>query len=166
MQVVPSTSLLAQTATTSGNAQSTAPASATTLPTKTLGINDFMTLLAKQFEEQDPLQPMDDTAFIAQTAQFTALQQTSTLTQSMTQMAAANYIGSQVQVNNTSGQTITGVVTGVDTTGTTPNLIVGGAEYPLTNLLSITSPQVAAATAPAATTPATTPSTTTTSPTN
>jgi flagellar basal-body rod modification protein FlgD len=131
------------------------------IPSQTLGINDFMTLLATQFEEQDPLQPMDDTAFIAQTAQFTSLQQATTLTQNMTQMAANSYIGRQVAINSTTGQTITGTVTGVDTSGNTPNLIVNGAEYPMANMLSIDPPTASSS----STTPATpaTPATSTTS---
>jgi flagellar basal-body rod modification protein FlgD len=96
---------------------------------------------------------MDDTAFIAQTAQFTALQQTTTLTSNMSQMAANTYIGRQVSVNSTTGQTMSGTVTGVDTSGTTPQVIVNGAEYPITNILSITTPASAAA-ASAATTAA------------
>jgi flagellar basal-body rod modification protein FlgD len=103
-----------------------------------------MQLLATQFQEQDPLQPMDDTAFIAQTAQFTALQQATTLTQQVTQMAANGYIGRQVSVNNAQGQTAYGTVTGVDTSGATPNLIINGAEYPLSNLLGIQPPPAAA----------------------
>jgi flagellar basal-body rod modification protein FlgD len=134
MQVSSATSNLG-TATSTGTS-----ASAATAPSQTLGINDFMKLLATQFEEQDPLQPMDDTAFIAQTAQFTALQQTTTLTQNMTQMAANSYIGRQVTINTATGQTATGTVTGVDTSGATPNLIINGAEYPLANLLSINPP--------------------------
>jgi flagellar basal-body rod modification protein FlgD len=131
------------------------------LPSQTLGINDFMTLLATQFEEQDPLQPMDDTAFIAQTAQFTALQQTTTLTQNMSQMAASSYIGRQVAINSPTGQTVTGTVSGVDTSGATPNLIIGGAEYPMANLLSINPPAAASSSATPSTPAATTPSTTT-----
>jgi flagellar basal-body rod modification protein FlgD len=147
MQVSSSSNNVLGTATSTG-----ASAAAPTTPSQTLGINDFMKLLATQFEEQDPLQPMDDTAFIAQTAQFTALQQTTTLTQNMTQMAANSYIGRQVSVNSTTGQTVTGTVTGVDTSGTTPNLLINGAEYPLNNLLSILPPT--AAPAPAAPTSA------------
>jgi flagellar basal-body rod modification protein FlgD len=114
----------------------------TTTPTSTtgssaLGINDFMKLLATQFQEQDPLKPMDDTAFIAQTAQFTALQQATTLTQQVTQMAANDYIGRSVAVNNTQGQTVYGTVSGVDTSGAAPNLIINGAEYPLSSLLGM-----------------------------
>jgi flagellar basal-body rod modification protein FlgD len=142
MQVSSSTSNPLGTSTSTGTSASTA-----TAPSQTLGINDFMKLLATQFEEQDPLQPMDDTAFIAQTAQFTALQQTTTLTQNMTQMAANSYIGRQVTVNSPTGQTATGTVTGVDTSGTTPNLIINGAEYPLANLLSINPPTASTASA-------------------
>jgi flagellar basal-body rod modification protein FlgD len=142
MQVSSGTSNILGAATSTGSsASSTASA-----PSQTLGINDFMKLLATQFEEQDPLQPMDDTAFIAQTAQFTALQQTTTLTQNMTQMAANSYIGRQVTVNSPTGQTATGTVTGVDTSGTTPNLIINGAEYPLANLLSINPPAASTST--------------------
>jgi len=112
-----------------------------------------MQLLATQFQEQDPLQPMDDTAFIAQTAQFTALQQATTLTQQVTQMAANDYIGRQVSVNNALGQTTSGVVTGVDTTNAAaPNLIINGSEYPLSNILGIQPPSAATTTPPPAST--------------
>jgi flagellar basal-body rod modification protein FlgD len=136
----------AQAATAAASPTVTGAAAA---PTQTLGINDFMKLLATQFEEQDPLKPMDDTAFIAQTAQFTTLQQATTLTQNMTQMAANSYIGRQVTINSTTGQTTVGTVTGIDTSGATPQLIINGAEYPLANLLQISPPSVPAT--PAAT---------------
>jgi flagellar basal-body rod modification protein FlgD len=122
----------------------TSPSSASTVATSTatptqqaLGINDFMKLLATQFEEQDPLKPMDDTAFIAQTAQFTALQQATTLTQQVSQMASNTYIGRQVTVNNGNGQLVTGTVSAVDTSGSSPNLIINGVEYPIANLQGI-----------------------------
>src|SRR5580693_3479557 len=108
MQVSSGNSNILGAATSTGSsASSTASA-----PSQTLGINDFMKLLATQFQEQDPLKPMDDTAFIAQTAQFTALQQATTLTQQVTQMAANDYIGRAVAVNNAQGQTTYGTVSG------------------------------------------------------
>jgi len=131
-------------------AGTTASDPSTTTPTATsgsssLGVNDFMKLLATQFQEQDPLKPMDDTAFIAQTAQFTSLQQTNTLVQQMTQLSAAqnlttanSYIGRNVTVSTgNSGQTASGNVTAVDASGTEPQLIINGASYPLSSVTMV-----------------------------
>jgi flagellar basal-body rod modification protein FlgD len=127
-----------------------ANAPATVSSPQALGVNDFMKLLATQFQQQDPLKPMDDTAFIAQTAQFTALQQTTTLTQQVTQLAAAqglatatSYIGRQLTVDTGKGQTDTGTVSAVDTSGSAPQVIINGISYPLSSIL-----QVAPAAAP------------------
>jgi flagellar basal-body rod modification protein FlgD len=134
MTVTPLTSSNPLTATTPANSTPVNNSS------QALGINDFMKLLATQFQEQDPLKPMDDTAFIAQTAQFTALQQATTLTQQVSQMAANTYIGRQVSVNNQQGKVITGTVSAIDTSGSTPQLIINGAEYPVSSMLGIQSP--------------------------
>jgi flagellar basal-body rod modification protein FlgD len=42
----------------------------------TLGEQDFLTLLVAQLKNQDPLSPQDNTAFVAQLAQFSTLQAT------------------------------------------------------------------------------------------
>jgi flagellar basal-body rod modification protein FlgD len=57
-------------------------------PRRTLGQEDFLRLLTVQLASQDPLKPMDDTAFIAQMAQFTALEQSNTLAREMSLMRA------------------------------------------------------------------------------
>lgn len=125
---------------------------------KQLGQDDFLKLLSVQFQNQDPMQPMDDTAFIAQMAQFSSLQQTQTLTQQMTQMRAAqdlttanSYIGRKVTVDagKGDGTVVTGNVTAVDASGDAPALIVNGQSYPLTSVLRLESGD------PASTTPAT-----------
>ena len=62
-------------------------------PKKTmLGQEDFLKLLAIQFQSQDPMKPMEDTAFIAQMAQFTALDQSKSLLAEMTQLGASQDI--------------------------------------------------------------------------
>ena len=122
-----------------------APAApATTTAPKSLGVDDFMKLLATQFQQQDPLKPMDDTAFIAQTAQFTSLQQTNTLVQQMTQMSASqnisaanSYLGCQVTVDAGNGQTASGIVSAVDASGSAPQLILNGQSYPLSAVLLV-----------------------------
>ncbi len=130
---------------------SSSTASPTTDPTlssvtgsKTLGVDDFMKLLATQFQEQDPLKPMDDTAFIAQTAQFTSLQQTNTLVQQITQMAAEqnsatanSYIGRQVTVDAGNGTSAAGVVSAVDASGSSPQIVINGQSYPLSAVLRV-----------------------------
>ncbi len=129
---------------------------------KTLGVDDFMKLLATQFQQQDPLKPMDDTAFIAQTAQFTGLQQTSTLVQQMTQLSAQqnlananSFLGRQVTVDAGHGQTEVGQVTAVDASGDTPHVIINGKSYDVASVLRVES-------APLSSNPPTVPSTTTT----
>ena len=120
---------------------------ATTATAKnTLTTQDFLQLLSTELQNQDPLQPMDDTAYLAQMAQFTSLQQVSTLSNTMSQMssnqqnlAASSYLGQMVTMNTGNNSTVSGLVTGVDLSGTTPNLQVNGISYPLTSLLSVSS---------------------------
>lgn len=118
----------------------------TTSPAKktTLDQNDFMKLLAVQFQQQDPMKPMEDTAFIAQMAQFTALDQSKALLTQMTQLGASqtiatanSYLGRQVTLDAGDDQTVTGVVTGVEVTDGTPRLIVGDLTYDLSAVLLV-----------------------------
>ncbi|MEO6995729.1 MAG: flagellar hook capping FlgD N-terminal domain-containing protein [Lacunisphaera sp.] len=117
----------------------------TTTGPQTLGSADFMKLLAVQFKSQDPMQPMDDTAFIAQMAQFTALSQTQTMTTEMVkmnssqQLAAANsFLGKQVVVDNGQGGTDSGTVTGVQVDPTNgPQIIVGNTPYSMSSVLYV-----------------------------
>src|SRR5579863_3954843 len=89
-----------------------------------LSETQFLQLLTKQLENQDPLQPEDDTAFLAQMAQFTSLQETDTLNQQVERLTAAGYIGATVTVNPGSSSPVTGTVTGIDDSGTDPALII------------------------------------------
>ncbi len=112
---------------TSTQANASDPASSSTLTTgnanSTLGQADFLKLLTVQLQQQDPMKPMDDSAFIAQMAQFSSLQQMTTLNGSMQSMrndaqlgSASNLIGAQVTVTNSDKTTVSGVVSGVTQT--------------------------------------------------
>ena len=131
-----------------------ANAGSSRIPQKQLGKEDFMKLLAVQFQMQDPMKPMEDTAFIAQTAQFTSLEQTTSLAQDMAgmradqQRAVANsYLGHRVTVDLGKGETATGDVTAIDNTGTAPQLVVAGRPYALSAVLRV-EPGVVSAPAP------------------
>ncbi len=117
---------------------------ATTSKSSNLGQKDFLQLLAKQYENQDPMKPMEDTAFIAQMAQFTSLEQTSSLLAEMTAMSgkqdiatANSYLGRQVTVDDGNGGTAVGEATGVEVTAGVPRLVIGEYTYALSSVLRV-----------------------------
>ena len=92
---------------------------------------------------QDPLNPESDTDFAAQLAQFSSLQEATTMAGSMSTMQASSLIGSTVSVASaTNGaQDTTGVVTAVDISSGTPEIEVNGQLYSLSQILSISPTQ-------------------------
>lgn len=58
-----------------GSTQSTTDQSTTAATSKGLGKDAFLTLLVTQLKNQDPMNPMDNTQFVAQMAQFSSLEQ-------------------------------------------------------------------------------------------
>ena len=97
-----------------------ATATAPTNPSANISIQDFLRILTTQLNNQDPLKPMDNAAFVAQLAQFSALeeaQQTNDKLDSLLNIQAASQsiglIGKTVEVNS-SGSTQTGTVSALD----------------------------------------------------
>lgn len=114
------------------------------VPQKVLGKDDFLKLLAIQFQMQDPTKPMEDTAFIAQTAQFTALEQSTSMAADLAQLradqqrvTANSYLGHRVTLGVEDGATVTGDVTAIDNTGASPRLVVAGQSHPLSAVLRV-----------------------------
>lgn len=100
-----------------------------------LGKEDFLKLLVTQLQYQDPLQPMDNTQFIAQTAQFTALEQMQNLNQTMTNAQAFGVIGKGVYLETLNQQTnqyemIYGIVDSVEIRNGKPYVNVGDKSAP------------------------------------
>lgn len=67
-----------------------------------LGKDDFLNLLIAQLTHQDPLDPINDTEFIAQMAQFSTLEQITNVASSMdsllkmARLSAESYVGKEV----------------------------------------------------------------------
>jgi len=71
-------------------ATTTAPATTALAAKPALGKDDFLKLLVAQLQNQDPLNPSDPTAFTAQLAQFSSLEQLTTVNANLTKMATAS----------------------------------------------------------------------------
>jgi flagellar basal-body rod modification protein FlgD len=95
-------------------------------PSSQLNESDFLTLLSTELQYQDPSNPVDDTQFISELAQFSSLsaanQQQQTLTQILSQLSngsgsdallsAAQLIGKTVSTQSLGSGTVAGVTLG------------------------------------------------------
>ena len=111
---------------------------------------NFLQLLVTQMSSQDPLNPQSDTAFAAQLAQFSALQQSQAMSQNMSILQANSLMGETVTVAPSDGSApVSGAVTGVQIQSGTPVILINGQSYNLTQVTAIAPP----VSTPAATTP-------------
>ena len=117
-------------------------------PKKVLQQEDFLKLLAVQFQTQDPMKPMEDTAFIAQMAQFSSLEQANQTRKDQQMMTSAAYLGRNVTVEDGMGKLFTGVVSAVDNSGSTPALVINGTAYPLSSVKRIEQSSTGTSTTP------------------
>lgn len=77
-----------------------------------MGKDEFLKLLVTQLRYQDPLNPMEDKEFIAQTAQFSALEQMMNMSKSFEQMQALSYLNKHVIANDPkTGELYEGIIT-------------------------------------------------------
>ena len=118
------------------------------IPAKVLGQNDFLKLLVTQMTSQDPLNPQKDTDFIAQMAQFSALEQAKTMQQDISSMRdgeetgqAVALLGHKIQLLDSKNKLITGQVSAVTVEAGTPKITVNGKNYTLDQVVAV-SPSV------------------------
>ena len=67
-------------------------------PAKVLGQDDFLKLLTLQMQNQDPMNPQTNTDFVAQMAQFTTLEQSRSMTNSLQSIQARQDVQTAVQL--------------------------------------------------------------------
>lgn len=138
----------------------------TTSPSSTGSLGDqntFMQLLVAQMKYQDPMNPTDSSQSLSQMAQFSALQEMTSvanemqmLVQSQNAFGAASMLGKTVHYLDGNGTEQTGTVDGTTFTASGPLLSIAGQGVALTSVTSVGS---------APTLPTTGPSGTATSPT-
>jgi flagellar basal-body rod modification protein FlgD len=104
----------------------------------------FLQLLVAQMRYQDPMNPTDSSQFLAQSAQFTALEkmqdvanQTAALFSAQMAFGASGLIGKQITWVDADGATQAGTVNGVTFGAKGPVLTAGGSTFPITSVLSV-----------------------------
>jgi flagellar basal-body rod modification protein FlgD len=112
---------------------------------QTLSEQDFLNLLVTQMTSQDPLNPMTNQDMLSQMVQFGTLQGNTALQSTLAGMRsgqafsdANSLLGKQVNLQTDSkGNTTQGVVSGVDLSSSTPQIIVNGQSYNLNQVLTV-----------------------------
>lgn len=106
--------------------------------------SQFLKLLLTQLRYQDPLDPMDDTAMLAQQAQFASLEQMQNLNTNLVGLMAmqnvgqaTSMIGHTVTGSDVNGFPLMGTVTGVTFANGAPQLQVGTSVMPLSSVQTI-----------------------------
>jgi flagellar basal-body rod modification protein FlgD len=112
---------------------------------KVLGQDDFLKLLTMQMQNQDPMNPQTNTDFVAQMAQFTTLEQSRSMTNSLQSIQARQDVQTAVQLLGKPVQLSDGRMglvekVTLDNTGA-PTLQVGSGTYKLNQVVAYDQPQ-------------------------
>jgi flagellar basal-body rod modification protein FlgD len=130
----------------SGAGATTAPPSTAT-SLSAVDSSTFLKLLVAQLKYQDPMNPAQGTEFLAQTAQFTMVEKLNALAQQSSDALASSRVveatqmlGCTVSYTDSTGTTVSGVVSGTKLLASGPVLEVGGTDVALSAVLSVKSP--------------------------
>jgi len=132
------------------NPNTVASAKSPTGAMQALGKDVFLKLLVTQLRYQDPLKPQDNSAFVAQMAQFTSLEQLQNVNATLTQLVtlqskdttnvishAPAYLGLTVTVAGENGEPVSGTVSAVEYEQGKPFLVIDGIRHGLEQLLLV-----------------------------
>ena len=111
-------------------------------PQQNLGKDDFLKILITQLSYQDPTSPMEDKEFIAQMAQFSTLEQMTSMAKDFSKLTsmlmgneAAASLGKGVEIIE-GERSVYGVVQAV-TRGETPEVLVNGNFYDWNHVIKV-----------------------------
>src|SRR3984957_18264664 len=99
--------------------------------------NTFLTLLVDELKYQNPLDPTNSADFMNQIAELSQVEQLQTVSSSSEISEAAGLIGQAVTGNDTSGNVVSGTVTGVTNGTNGPTLDVNGDSVDLSAVQQI-----------------------------
>lgn len=75
-------------------------------PSTELGKDEFLKILMTQLQNQDPLNPMEDTEFISQMATFSSLEQMMNISNSIDTLVQSQLVSPVIQYSHMIGQTV------------------------------------------------------------
>lgn len=130
-------------------------------PSASLGKDSFLKLLVAQLQHQDPTQPTDSTQWMAQLAQFSALEQQTNMSQTLSGIATTasvtqgvELLGKYLTFTRDDGSTGSGLASSISVAGNSVVLSVGTDSVKPEQITSVSS------SAPSATSPSTSPTST------
>ena len=107
-------------------------------------VDSFLKILASELQNQDPTEPVSNTEYVAQLAQFNSLQQMSALNGSMSKFQAYSLIGMEVSYTATdsSGNSLsgTGIAQSVVSSGNDVYVMVDGNKIKLASITKVETP--------------------------
>lgn len=114
-----------------------------TTGTTKMGSEEFLELMLKELEYQDPMDPVSNKEFIAQQAQFTQVstlqEMNANLTSNNSIMQTLSLVGKNVTMVNPEDptKTISGTVDSANFTSDGGSITIGGKEYPISLIKSV-----------------------------
>nr|MBP7211794.1 hypothetical protein [bacterium] len=115
----------------------------TSTTSKEITGDDFLLLMTKQLENQDPMDPTSTSDLLAQEAQFTSLSKTEEMTKSIESnngvMQALSMVGATVTVKDSTVKSgySTGVVSSATLNGSDSKIIIGNNAYAVSNVVNV-----------------------------
>jgi flagellar basal-body rod modification protein FlgD len=104
----------------------------------------FLNLLITQMQNQDPTKPMEDREFIAQLAQFSALEQMQQVNQQITALngraqwgTAIATLGHTVTAQPEDGEAVKGTVTAITALDGDPAVLIGNTLVSLSDITAV-----------------------------
>jgi len=104
--------------------------------TNSINYDDFLQLLVMQLKYQDPLNPMDNQAFLAQNAQFSTVEQLMAIRSSMETQKASNETSNELYATNMIGKLVAADVSDYNEAGELVERFVTGIVEEVTFLRS------------------------------